>query len=361
MSRQSGPCSPDDSDDWTTPHVVDFLGVSRQAVNKRLHGRTILGYRDGRRTRFPAWQFDRAAGEVRPEVTELLEVLGEGFEPAEVSRWTVTVVPELNATPAQLLLSGATKNDVLRLAAERRRAGTLVAEVGEPAGGRHESSPRGQFFERVRTELASQEPDSQLAILLAAAELFARHGPAKVSLRSVAAAAGVPYSLIYRYFGTKDNLLAAAMELLVTYGGQSLYEETDAYSAIANTLGADSGQWSKAVTWAILDEVPPSRLFRPGLRSGGYRQQIEKLWESPEPPRVRGNFDPRVLASLIQLVIGTWETFEPYLSILLGEDAPDSASQHEEVIELLQLLVWAARPGRSDAPASPQPLATPDV
>jgi len=352
MSRQSGPCSQDDSDDWTTPRVVEFLGVSRQAVNKRLHGRTILGYRDGRRTRFPGWQFDRAAAEVRPEVTELLEVLGGGLNPAEVSRWTVTVLPEWNATPAQLLLSDATKKEALRLAAERRRAGTLFVDAEEPAAGSRETSSRGRFFERVRAELVSQEPDSQLAILLAAAELFAQHGPAKVSLRSVAAAAGVPYSLIYRYFGTKDNLLAAAMELLVTYGGQSLDEETDAYSAIANTLGADSGQWSKMVTWAILDEVPPSRLFRPGLRSGGYRKQIEKLWDSPEPPRVRENFDPRVLASLIQLVIGNWETFEPYLSILLGDDAPDSASQHDEVIELLQLLVWAARPGRADATTS---------
>ncbi|MBF6347948.1 helix-turn-helix transcriptional regulator [Nocardia flavorosea] len=349
MSRQSRPFGADEGEDWTTPRVVDFLGVSRQAVNKRLHGRTILGYRDGRRTRFPAWQFDREAAEVRPEVAELLEALGDGFEPAEVSRWTVTVIPELNATPAQLLLSAATKGEALRLAAQRRRAGKPTADDEGAADDRHEASSHGRFFERVRAELESQEQNSRLAILLAAAELFARHGPAKVSLREVAAAAGVPYSLIYRFFGTKDKLLAAAMELLVTYGGQSLYEETDAYSAIANTLGADSGQWSKMVTWAILDEVPPSRLFRPGLRSGGYRQQIEKLWEDPEPPRVRENFDPRVVASLIQLVIGNWETFEPYLSILLGDDAPDSAAQHEEVVELLQLLVWAARPGRAGA------------
>ncbi|NKW46082.1 TetR family transcriptional regulator [Rhodococcus hoagii] len=350
MSSQWDPSATDDGEDWTTPQVVDFLGISRQAVNKRLHGRTMLGYRAGRVTRFPAWQFDLDSAEVRPEAAELLAALGDGFEPADVARWADAVVPELGSTPAELLLSKDRKEQALGLADERRRAGFLMREREKPAAPAPAPParipPSGQLFDRMRAEFESKEPDSQWAILLAAAELFAERGPAKVSLRSVAAAAGVPYSLIYRFYRTKDNLLAAVMELLVSYGGRSLSEEADIYSAIENTFDADSGQWGRMVTWAFLGEVPPSRLFRTGLRSGGYRQQIESLWNSPEPPPVRENFDPRVLASLISLVVSAWSAFEPYLTSLVGDDAPDSTSQREEVIELLQLLAWAARPGR---------------
>ena len=56
-------------------------------------------------------------------------------------------------------------------------------------------------------------PDTRAAILEAARELFATNGFAGTSVRGVAAAAGVDASLVHHYFGGKDDLFIAALEL----------------------------------------------------------------------------------------------------------------------------------------------------
>lgn len=58
-------------------------------------------------------------------------------------------------------------------------------------------------------------PDTRAAILAAARELFAAHGFAGTSVRAVASAAGVDAALVHHYFGTKDDLFLAALELRV--------------------------------------------------------------------------------------------------------------------------------------------------
>ncbi|GAA4701149.1 TetR family transcriptional regulator [Nocardioides conyzicola] len=58
-------------------------------------------------------------------------------------------------------------------------------------------------------------PDTRAAILAAARELFAVHGYAGTSVRAVGAAAGVDAALVHHYFGSKDDLFVAALELRV--------------------------------------------------------------------------------------------------------------------------------------------------
>ncbi len=49
------------------------------------------------------------------------------------------------------------------------------------------------------------------AILQAARELFAAHGVDGVSVRRIAARAGVNHALVHRYFGAKDEMVAAIL------------------------------------------------------------------------------------------------------------------------------------------------------
>jgi AcrR family transcriptional regulator len=56
-------------------------------------------------------------------------------------------------------------------------------------------------------------PDTRAAILAAARELFAAQGFAGTTVRGVAASAGVDAALVHHYFGTKDDLFVAALEL----------------------------------------------------------------------------------------------------------------------------------------------------
>lgn len=58
-------------------------------------------------------------------------------------------------------------------------------------------------------------PDTRAAILTAARERFAASGFGSTTIRSVAAAAGVDPALVHHYFGSKDDLFVAALELPV--------------------------------------------------------------------------------------------------------------------------------------------------
>jgi AcrR family transcriptional regulator len=56
-------------------------------------------------------------------------------------------------------------------------------------------------------------PDTRATILEAARSAFADKGFAGTTIRAVASAAGVDAALVHHYFGTKDDLFLAAMEL----------------------------------------------------------------------------------------------------------------------------------------------------
>lgn len=53
------------------------------------------------------------------------------------------------------------------------------------------------------------------SILASARELFVRNGIDKTSIRAIAAAAGVDSALVHHYFGTKQQLFAAAIQIPV--------------------------------------------------------------------------------------------------------------------------------------------------
>jgi AcrR family transcriptional regulator len=58
-------------------------------------------------------------------------------------------------------------------------------------------------------------PDTRAAVLAAARSSFAEQGFRGTTIRAVASAAGVDPALVHHYFGTKDDLFLAAMELPV--------------------------------------------------------------------------------------------------------------------------------------------------
>ncbi|MCV7219895.1 TetR/AcrR family transcriptional regulator [Mycolicibacterium elephantis] len=66
--------------------------------------------------------------------------------------------------------------------------------------------------ERKRPGRPRGTSDTRERILKCARDLFARNGVDKTSIRAVAAAAGVDPALVHHYYGTKQQLFAAAIE-----------------------------------------------------------------------------------------------------------------------------------------------------
>ena len=67
--------------------------------------------------------------------------------------------------------------------------------------------------ERKRPGRPPGTSDTRERILTSARELFARNGIDKTSIRAVAAAAGVDPALVHHYYGTKQQLFAAAIHI----------------------------------------------------------------------------------------------------------------------------------------------------
>lgn len=57
------------------------------------------------------------------------------------------------------------------------------------------------------------EQSGREAALVAACEVFARHGYRKASMQDIACAAGMSKSVLFKYFGTKENLYRATFRM----------------------------------------------------------------------------------------------------------------------------------------------------
>ena len=102
------------------------------------------------------------------------------------------------------------------LAPSRRDVAIAAAAqqlLGLAAGHEPRLTPRDLTPTAQLTSVEGAEPASARdALLRSAIELFAAQGPATISVRDIARHAGVNQGLIYRHFGSKDALLAEALE-----------------------------------------------------------------------------------------------------------------------------------------------------
>ena len=101
------------------------------------------------------------------------------------------------------------------LAAHRRDAAVAAAArhlLDLAAAPEPQLAPRDLSAARALTAAPREPTTAPEALLASAIELFAERGPASVSVRDIARHAGVNQGLIYRHFGSKDALLAEALE-----------------------------------------------------------------------------------------------------------------------------------------------------
>jgi len=175
------------------------------------------------------------------------------------------------------------------------------------------------------------------ALLDAANRLFATSGPADVSLRAIARAAGVNHGLVHRHFGTRDALVDRLLERIAaewTAGVQSL---DDFGRAIDTILGipaeaeASAGTWLRLLAWSLLTDAPG--------RSGETQRRYATLdllpgmLEDHEP----GEAAITTAASLA-LVFG-WRFFHPYLRAALHLEGESFEALHDAMRRSLRKLM----------------------
>jgi AcrR family transcriptional regulator len=153
------------------------------------------------------------------------------------------------------------------------------------------------------------------ALVAAAVELFALHGPASVSVRDVARRAGVNQALIYRHLGSKQELIAAAFE----QGSSSLFP------AALSPAGFDLDM----VSHQLHHGAPASRLIArivvDGVDIAAVRAQfpilrrlLEAYDDGPQRATTAGPADPRVAVSAATCMAMGSAIYGPGLCDALG-------------------------------------------
>src|ERR1700755_3448800 len=66
----------------------------------------------------------------------------------------------------------------------------------------------------ARRKISTRREGGAAAILRAATDLFAERGPAATSIRDIAARSKVNHRLVFRHFGTKEQLVGAVLDHL---------------------------------------------------------------------------------------------------------------------------------------------------
>jgi TetR/AcrR family transcriptional regulator, repressor for neighboring sulfatase len=169
---------------------------------------------------------------------------------------------------------------------------------------------------------ATGRDESVRRLVDAAAELFAARGPDGVSLRQVAAAAGVNYGLIHQYIGTKDELLRLVFRSVSEQAAQRVVVAGDLDHAIDELIGAGHkpSRYVTMLAWALLQGRDASELLG---RSPALTAVVERMQEADDVPR-----DPRVrVASAVALNLG-WQLFGTFLCDGVGLE-PDEAVERE--------------------------------
>jgi AcrR family transcriptional regulator len=180
--------------------------------------------------------------------------------------------------------------------------------------------------------------DEVVAALLDAADhLFANSSPADVSLRAIARAAHVNHGLVYRHFGTRDDLVEALLERTASHWTAETQASGDFVKSLGSILSSpdeaqtSAGSWIRLLAWSLLTDAPG--------RSGEVQRRYATLDLLPGMLHNRDFQDSVVAtATALALVFG-WRFFHPYIRAALHIDDHDFEDLHHAMSESVQKLI----------------------
>jgi AcrR family transcriptional regulator len=180
------------------------------------------------------------------------------------------------------------------------------------------------------------------AIIEATIVLCAKVGPEHVSLRRIAEQAQVNYGLVHRHFGTKSEVVKAAIAKAHERAFEQLVAPSDdLFNAIQRILLGGTHTLANVLAWGILqgetDEVlPEESLVLVGLcKLAAERSAGDHLEDSLETRALVG--------TLIAALLG-WRLYEPYIARGLKLDELGQSGIYKLVLPLLKRLIEDANP-----------------
>lgn len=164
------------------------------------------------------------------------------------------------------------------------------------------------------------------AVLAAAADLFAERGPAATSIRDIAARSKVNHGLVFRHFGTKEQLVGAVLDYL----GESLTELLET-GAPREDVDRALDRQMRVMARTLLDGYPAGELQT--------RFPNVSLWLDQVRPRYKSELGARLaVANALAFQVG-WRLFEPLLRSAAGlDEMSDAELQRAVSVEVARII-----------------------
>jgi len=190
---------------------------------------------------------------------------------------------------------------------------------------------------------------TKLAILNAARELFAAHGVNAVTVRDVAAAAGVNHALVHRYFGTKEEMVAGIVDREIQAAiavsppeGSATAESLEGIRRLVSFYMTEGQTTLQLIMQAELAGVHPERLLHGKSRLIGMMAQ----WIAGEQAKLgadtSGLPDPALVSAVVGAAIFSFVNMAPWLMTSVGLEPDDYEKRRGEIIEILTGIVAQA-------------------
>lgn len=176
----------------------------------------------------------------------------------------------------------------------------------------HRTTPTG------REEVAA-------AVLEAATDLFAERGPAATSIRDIAARSKVNHGLVFRHFGTKEQLVGSVLDYL----GNSLKALLQS-GASADVVDRALDRHMRVLARSLLDGYPAGQLQKQFPNVADVIEEVRPRHETESSARL-------AVANALALQFG-WRLFAPMLRTATGLDMTDDELRRAVVAEVAWII-----------------------
>ncbi|NNL66837.1 MAG: TetR family transcriptional regulator [Myxococcales bacterium] len=206
--------------------------------------------------------------------------------------------------------------------------------------------------ERPSVAIAREDPprgrDQVIEALTdAATSLVAERGAAAVSVREIAARAGVNHALVFRHFGSKDGLIQAVWDRLVAdlAGRVTRVPDFASLTDLTEALARSETTW-KLVARALLDGGAGT------VSAVRYHFVDAMVWATDQAQQdglLRSRIHPRVLVAMTLATGFGYLVFHPVLRPLLGIAEGDPEAERDELRAVVGAMLGWSRPERPRA------------
>jgi AcrR family transcriptional regulator len=224
----------------------------------------------------------------------------------------------------------------------------------KPAAARKVGRSRADTTSGAPAERPTGRDETIAAIVTSARQLWSERGPAAVSLRQIAAHAGVNYGLVYQYIGTRENLLHVVYRQLSEHASEQLKAGDDFHAALDTLRVSSTGDaYVRMLAWTLLEGHDPHAFLGRSPAMEEFVRTVRRGLDADGDDadgRDGDATDAAVVAGVAMVITMGWKLFSPFFTVALGleDDRARFDQAVQRLIERLPELVLPAIP-RDDA------------